>query len=219
MSLASESDGAVRRRSGRRPGDSGTKGEILRAARRTFATYGYRDTTMRMIAREAKVDAALIHHFFTSKAGVYAASVASSFDLEALIGKVIASSPEEAAEVLVREFLEVWASDESREPMLAVLRSAVSHDEAAEALTSHVIGEAVGRITEAFAPSAAGLRATLISSQLIGMALQRYVLRAEPIASVSPQVILGWLVPTIDRYLTGQPPGGAPASAGEATGS
>jgi AcrR family transcriptional regulator len=163
--------------------------------------YGYRGTTMRMIAREAKVDAALIHHFFTSKAGVYAASVSGSFDLEILIDEVLAASREEAAEVLVRQFLAVWGSEERREAILAVLRSAVSYDDAAEMLTTYVIGQSIGRIVAAFTTSDAELRATLISSQLIGMALLRYVLKAEPLASASPEVIVGWLVPTIDRYL------------------
>lgn len=202
-SLASESGSTAERRSGRRPGDSGTRGEILRAARRAFAMHGYRGTTMRMIAKEAEVDAALIHHFFTSKDGVYAASIEASFDIGMLIDKVLASSREEAAEVLVREFLAVWGNEESREPILAVLRSAVSYDEAADMLTNHIIKQSVGRIVAAFTSSDTELRATLISSQLIGMALLRYVLRAEPMASASPEVIAGWLVPTISRYLTG----------------
>jgi AcrR family transcriptional regulator len=199
--VAGVSGSTAGRRSGRRPGEGNTKDDILRAARRTFAMYGYRGTTMRMIAREAKVDAALIHHFFTSKAGVYAASVSGSFDLEILIDEVLAASREEAAEVLVRQFLAVWGSEERREAILAVLRSAVSYDDAAEMLTTYVIGQSIGRIVAAFTTSDAELRATLISSQLIGMALLRYVLKAEPLASASPEVIVGWLVPTIDRYL------------------
>jgi AcrR family transcriptional regulator len=194
------------RRSGRRPGESGTKDEIVRAARRVFAMYGYRGATMRMIAKEAKVDAALIHHFFTSKEGVYAASVADSFNLEGLIGTVLAASREEAAAALVREFLAVWGNPHSREPILAILRSAVSYDEAANMLTSRVIEQSVGQIVAAFNVPDRELRANLISSQLIGLALLRYVLKAEPLASASTETIMDWLVPTIDRYLTGGSP-------------
>jgi AcrR family transcriptional regulator len=191
------------RRSGRRPGDSGTKSEILRAARKVFAMHGYRGATMRLIAKEAKVDAALIHHFFTSKAGVYAAAVEASFDLRALIDTVLAAPPKEVGRTLVREFLNVWGRPESREPILAVLRSAVSYDEAADMLAGHVIQRSVGDIVRALNSSEPELRATLISSQLIGMAMLRYVINAEPLASASPETIIEWLGPTIDRYLVG----------------
>lgn len=207
-SLGNENGNITERRSGRRPGESGTRGEIVRSARTVFATYGYRGATMRMIAKEAQVDAALIHHFFTSKAGVYAASIEASFNLERLIEQVLASPREEAARTLVREFLAVWGDPQSREPILAMLRSAVSYDEAADMLTSHVIKQSIGQIVAAFNAPDRELRADLISSQLIGMALLRYVLKAEPLASASPETIMDWLVPTIDRYLTGDSPAG-----------
>lgn len=172
-----------------------------------FAQYGYRGATMRMIAKEAKVDAALIHHFFASKAGVYAAAIESDFDLQRLIDAVLLCPREEAGRVLVQQFLGVWEDAQRREPILAIVRSAVSHEDAANMLTQHVLEQTLGRIVTSLGVPDPELRATLISSQLIGLAFLRYVLRAEPLASTPAETIVNWLIPTIDRYLTGDTPG------------
>ena len=47
-------------RTGRRPGPSSTRDEILRAARRRFAEGGYERATFRSIAADAGVDPALV---------------------------------------------------------------------------------------------------------------------------------------------------------------
>ncbi|MGZ6833792.1 MAG: TetR family transcriptional regulator, partial [Mycobacteriaceae bacterium] len=51
-------------RTGRRPGDSGSREAILGAARAAFAVGGYEGTSVRAVARAADVDAALVHHFY-----------------------------------------------------------------------------------------------------------------------------------------------------------
>jgi hypothetical protein len=101
----------------------------------------------------------------------------------------------------------VWEDAQRREPILAIVRSAVSHDDAANMLTHHVIEQTLGRIVTSLGVPDPELRATLISSQLIGLAFLRYVLRAEPLASAPAETITSWLIPTIDRYLTGDAPG------------
>ena len=55
------------RRSGRRGGESGTRDAILASARTRFGDLGYDRTTIRGIAADAGVDAALVHHFYGSK--------------------------------------------------------------------------------------------------------------------------------------------------------
>lgn len=44
------------------------------------------------------------------------------------------------------------------------------------------------------------IRNGLIGSQLIGLAFQRYILRAEPVATAEPDQVAAWAWPTIDRY-------------------
>src|SRR6266516_4435303 len=62
-------------RPGRRPGPSSTRPEILAAARTLFAARGYHATTVRDIAAEAGVNAALVHHYFGSKEQVFVAAM------------------------------------------------------------------------------------------------------------------------------------------------
>src|SRR5690348_9275019 len=191
------------RRTGRRRGPSATQRDIVAAARKLFAEHGYRGATMRAIAAEANVDAALIHHFFTSKEGVFAAAMEDAFPPPDAIAGVVAGGLDGLAERLVRFFLGLWESPDTREPLLAVMRSAVSYDEAARMLGEFVTGRILGTITGTIEQPDPELRAALIGSQLVGLAMIRYVIKVEPLASASTDTVVAALVPTVDRYLTG----------------
>jgi len=191
------------RRTGRRRGPSATQHDIVAAARKLFAEHGYRGATMRAIAAEANVDAALIHHFFTSKEGVFAAAMEDAFPPPDAIAHVVVGGLDGLAERLVRFFLGLWERPDTREPLLAVMRSAVSYDEAARMLGEFVTGRILGTITATIEQPDPELRAALIGSQLVGLAMIRYVIKVEPLASASTDTVVAALVPTVDRYLTG----------------
>jgi hypothetical protein len=57
--------------------------------------------------------------------------------------------------------------------------------------------------TLGFDPDVRAARASLVSSQLIGLVMTRYVLRLEPLASASPESLVAAIGPTVQRYLTG----------------
>ena len=67
----SSSDEPSARRSGRRPGPTTTRDAIAQAARRQFAELGYDRATLRGIAGEAGVDAALVVQFYGSKDALF----------------------------------------------------------------------------------------------------------------------------------------------------
>ena len=76
---------------GRRPGRPETRAEVLEVARRRFLADGYQAVTLRSVAAEAGVDAALISYYFGSKKGLFGAAMALSANppeavLEALAG-------------------------------------------------------------------------------------------------------------------------------------
>jgi hypothetical protein len=48
------------------------------------------------------------------------------------------------------------------------------------------------------------VRANLAISQLLGMGMARYVLRLEPLASMTEDEVVAWIGPTLRRYLTGR---------------
>ena len=207
-------DAAARRRTGRRPGKSRSREDILQAARRIFADKGFDATSLRAISREAGVDPALVHHFFGSKEEVFNAALADVVKPEEIFAEVLADDPHGVGERLVHKFLEIWEREESRGALLAILRSAVSHQHSAELLGGFMAGSVLRHIAESVDPQDAELRASLVSSQLIGLALLRYVLRTEPLASASVEQIVTMIAPTIERYLL-EPGVAAAAEPGE----
>ncbi len=189
-------------RTGRRPGGSGTRDDILEAARKLFAERGYAGATIRAIAQEAGVDGALIHHFFASKEGVFAAAIEDTFAPSEMLPPVLQAGVEGMGERLVRTFLNKWEEPTTDQQLLAVLRSAVSNEEAAQLLRNFLTQELLGRIGQALKGEDAELRATLIGAQLVGVAFLRYVMAYGPMAHMPTESLVHLLSPTIQRYLT-----------------
>ncbi|MET9218137.1 TetR family transcriptional regulator [Streptomyces sp. NPDC088197] len=196
---------AVTGRPGRRPGRSGSREAILRAARLKFAEYGYERTTVRGIAREAKVDAALVHHFFRSKEGVFAAAVHEAVRPMELL-PVLAGDPATSGERLLTTVLGLWESAERHDALLAVIRSAVSHETAAGILREFLGREVLGPLAQALAEPQRALRSALLGSQLIGLVMARYIIRVEPLASASTPSLIAVYAPVIQNSLTGDLP-------------
>jgi AcrR family transcriptional regulator len=191
------------RRGGRRPGDSGTREAILAAARESFGTLGYAGTTIRGIARAAGVDPALVHHFFGSKDGLFAAALELPFDPATVVAGLLADGVDGLGERVVRTFLGIWDATPGQGPMLALLRSAVAAEGAANTLRDFLTRAVLTPLAAAAdGEDDAELRATLAASQMLGIAVARYVVRLEPLASAPADLLAPMVGPALDRYLT-----------------
>jgi AcrR family transcriptional regulator len=201
----------ARRRTGRRPGSSGTREDILRAARQRFADYGYAGATIRGIAADANVGAALVHHFYGTKEQLFAAAmrlpVLPSELLAAAAGPGPGRSAEGLGEKMVRVALAAWGAQEIREAFLGLLRSAVTDERALrmlrEFVTETIISVIAGTMGEQAAPEEAAYRASLVASQMVGLAVGLYLLELDPLAGASADDLVAAIGPTIQRYLTG----------------
>lgn len=111
----------------------------------------------------------------------------------------------------MRFFLQTWDSP-AGSPILALIRSVVGSERAAAELREFVSREVLARIAAAVELDQPQLRATLAASQLIGLAMLRYVVRVEPFASASEDEIATWLGPTVQRYLTDPDAASRPAA-------
>jgi AcrR family transcriptional regulator len=191
-------------RTGRRPGPSTTRADILAAARESFAELGYDRTSVRGVAGRAGVDPALVHRFFGSKDDLLAAALEVAVNPAERIPEVMAGEPSALGERVVRYFLSVWEQSPSREVMIGMLRSAATNEQAAKLMREFFSNEVLARIAAPLAGEDAELRTTLMSSQLLGLATIRYILRVEPLASASQETIVTALAPTLQRYLTGE---------------
>jgi AcrR family transcriptional regulator len=197
-------DGAVAR-TGRRPGNSGTREAILDAARRAFAEHGYQQATIREVAGIAGVDPALVHHYFGTKQDLFVAAVEIPVNpFEAFIELVSEEGGlETLGERLLGLFLQVWDQSDQHSPLLALIRSAVSEERAAAMLREFITEEILGRIARELGTPDARLRTNLVASQLVGLIMARYVIRIEPLASAPAPVLVAAIGPTLQRYITG----------------
>lgn len=198
------------RRPGRRPGRQNTRDAILAAARQAFAERGYDGASIRSIAAAAGVDPALVHHYFGTKDELFAATVNFPLNPAEFVPQVLAGGAEGAGERLVRAFVSTWDSPVGAAGV-ALLRSAVSSQRAARLLREFLTTQVLRRVTAMLEidPAEAPLRTALIASQISGLALMRYVLGVEPLASAPPEVVVAAVAPTIQRYLTGEVATGA----------
>ncbi|MFJ9210879.1 TetR family transcriptional regulator [Streptomyces sp. NPDC102264] len=176
--------------------------KILDAARTEFAERGYDKTSIRGIAKAAGVDPALVHHYFGTKDEVFAAAIEVSFEPALMLPALLAGGPDGIGERLARFFIGVWENPVTRAPLLAVIRSALTHEAAAKVLRTFVLRRLLERVAEELDVPDPTFRAELAASHMIGIAFLRYVIRAEPLASVDTEEIIAMVAPTLQRYLT-----------------
>jgi AcrR family transcriptional regulator len=190
------------RRSGRRPGDSGTRELILAAARRQFAERGYDRTSLRSVAQEAGVDPTLVSHFYGTKQELFVTVVQLPFDPAEVVERLVAGDRETTGLRLARFFLGVLESAPGRQRVTGLVRAAASEAEAARMVRELVTRELVGRIAEALESDDAPLRASLVGSQIVGLVMARYVVGVEPLASRDPDAVAEAIAPVLQHYLT-----------------
>ena len=192
---------------GRRPGGADTRAVIVEAAREEFAEGGYDATSLRAVARRAEVDPSLVHHYFDGKPALFAAVVGAPTDPSVLIGQVLKGPREDVGENIVRGFLALWDSPEGQPRLLAILRSAMTHEAASRMLREFLTREVFGRVTREFSgdldPADVELRAGLAAGQMAGVALMRYVVGVPAVVKASQEDLVRCLAPTMQRYLVG----------------
>jgi AcrR family transcriptional regulator len=191
---------------GRRPGNVDTRAEIIEAARSVFVQNGYAAVSLRAVARRAGVDPALIHHYFGDKAALFIEAMALPLDPKAIKEAVHADGF--SGERLVERFLAQWERGDGpgSPPFLSMVQAVAASPEVADSMREFVI-ERIGLQGEPGDSHETKLRRrSLVSSQLLGIAWTRYVMRLEPMASASRAEVARWTGPTIDRYATGAGP-------------
>jgi AcrR family transcriptional regulator len=189
-------------RPGRRPGPSSTRSEILVSARTLFASRGYHGTTVRDIAADAGVNAALVHHYFGSKEQVFVAAMNLPLNPADLISRLRDGGPRAAlGERVVRLFARTWRDPATGQPLQALLRTAASTEQGATMMRQFVEDVMLPRVSAELGVSR--VRAAGAFSQLIGFALAATILRTEPLASASEDEVVALLAPSVQRYLDG----------------
>lgn len=177
-----------------------TRTAILDAARERFAADGYERATIRAIARDASIDPSMVMRYYGSKEGLFAAAVAVDLKLPDLT----ALPREEIGRALVTHFLDMW---EENEVLTALLRVGVTNEAGAERMQG-IFRDQLLPVARTVCPDPEQVpaRAALCSTQLLGLALTRYVLRFPPVVTLPRKEAVAWLAPTVQRYLTAPHP-------------
>jgi AcrR family transcriptional regulator len=171
-----------------------TKAVILAAARERFAESGYEAATIRAIAADANIDPSMVMRYFGNKEQLFAA--AAEFDLR--FPDLSDVPPDELGHALVSHFLARWEEDDA---LVVLLRSATTNAEAAQRMKDIFAAQLLPAIGK-FIPDDAPRRAGLIATQVLGMALCRFVLRLPPVVAMSRDELVEWMGPTLQRYAT-----------------
>lgn len=174
---------------------------ILDAARQAFAETGWAGTTIRAVARAADVDPALVYHYFDSKEGLLDAATNPPARWLENVARTWTAPVDDLGEALLRLMLGAWADEETGRVLRAVLQTAAHEPVTREKLRRVVEGQLIGvaQLTD----DERSVRSGLIASQIMGLAMMRYVWKIEPVASMTDDELVAAVAPNLQRYVSG----------------
>jgi AcrR family transcriptional regulator len=174
---------------------------VLAAAKERFGRDGYEKTTLRAIAKDARVDPSMVLYLFGSKAELFKESLRLIID-PTLLASAMAGDEGTIGERLVKQYLEIWESPETASTMAAMLQSATSNSDANEAFRTFMRNYVLTAVSGVIGgDEQARLRAMLAATSLVGTALIRYVMKVPPLATLPAADLARLLSPTVTRYL------------------
>ncbi|MFD8769573.1 TetR/AcrR family transcriptional regulator [Microbacterium oxydans] len=189
------------RRRGRPRGVSDSRARIIASAVDDFGEKGYDGATIRSIAARAGVDSALVHHYFGTKADLFAEAVGIPLRPDIDVPGILTGPRDEVGERLIRYVLEAFEQPEVRRRGVMLLRTAIGSRVTTPLLAGFLSRELLSRISRSLDVDDADLRASLVASQIAGMLIARYVLKLPALAAAPVEDLVARLSPTVQRYL------------------
>jgi AcrR family transcriptional regulator len=193
---------------------------VLQAARLAFASRGYASTTIKSVAAASGVAPGVVRSLYVNKERLFAAALRLPFDPGQAVPELIAPGLDGMGERLVRMTLTLMGDQQVRSDLTRLLtsdstagvsttaaRAAMGAAGSPAALTQlrfvseYLQSTVLDRVVSALGVPDARLRASLISSYLVGLAMTRYLLRVEPLASASDDEVVALVGPTIQALL------------------
>lgn len=155
--------------------------------------------TIRAVAGEVGVDPSMVMRYYGNKAGLFSAAV----ETDLLLEKVPLKPRAQLGVALARHFLSRWEGDLSDDALALLLRSAVTNSEAADRMR-HIFNSQVTTFVRTCVDDEtdAQRRAGLIGSQLMGLALARFVLKLPPVVAMDTDDLVDSVAPVLQHYLT-----------------
>lgn len=193
---------------------------MLQAARIAFASRGYAHTTVKSIAAAAGVAPGVVKSLYSNKERLFVAAMRLPFDPAAAVPELIAPGLDGMGDRLVRMWLTLMGDPQVRADLTTLLTSdstASMSSSAARAamgaagspaalsqlrfVSEYLQSSVLDRVVAAVGVPDARMRATMISSYLLGVAITRYLLKIEPLASATDDEVVALVGPTIQVLL------------------
>ena len=198
---ATEDTGARRR--GPRPGGADTRAMILAAAREEFAEKGFTAVTVRSIGSRAGVDAAMINHYFGSKAGLFREVTHIAVDPGLGLPEALAGPRDQLGARLARHVLRIWEDPTFRDAALALIRSSAADTSDQRLLREYLETQMLPSIAAAARGPAPKRQAALAMTHIFGVVMGRHVAGLPPLADPSVEELVGEISRAVQRYLDG----------------
>jgi AcrR family transcriptional regulator len=196
-----------KRRTGRPSQEIGVaRSDILRAALAVFALRGLEGASMREIARNAKVDPALLYHYFKGKEDLFLSAVRVRLQPPSPSAIPANESQDERAARLIRTFFERWGDGSKSQAFVALVASTSASPRMARLVRNLFVSDLFPHVAKRLGRSNADIQAGLVASQLIGLGVIRNVLALEPLAGMpladfarlaAPAVAVALRAPTV----------------------
>ncbi len=181
-----------------------TRATILNAAREAFRAHGYDAASVRLIGGMAQIDPAMIIRYFGNKEGLFLAAV----DVDLELPDLEAVAKGRRGRALIEHFMHRWEGDSEDDVLVTLLRSAATNELAADRLRNVFTKQVKRTIGAVVEQDELDRRAALVSTEMLGVALTRYILRLPAVAGQAPQDVIRDHAPSVQRHLHGPLPRG-----------
>jgi AcrR family transcriptional regulator len=175
-----------------------TSARILAAAKTIFSSKGYERTTIRSVAEAADIHPSMVIRYFRTKERLFSAAVV--FDLR-LQTNFTETPKTELGVAIVHHFLDRWEGRGAGDELPSLLRAAVTHPKARERMVQILEQQVAPFVKRMCSPGKSRECAALITSQLLGLAYTRYVLKLPLVVNLPRKTILRRVGATIQTYL------------------
>ncbi len=181
------------------PRDDDVRKAVVAVVADALRARPYDQVTYTFVARLARVSPADVRRCFASKAEMVLAA------LRPAAGR----PPERAALALsgaeiVTRHLELWETGDNAVILRCVCAAAATDKRLAAAVETRTVAALIAPFAARTQTTDACPRARLAVSALLGLAVSRYVLRQEPLASADHETIAAWAGPAVDYFLKGE---------------
>jgi AcrR family transcriptional regulator len=199
---------SAKKRNAAKPGPRDDRGvisdRILTIARRSFAEQGYAGTSLRQVARDADVDPALVTYYYKTKAGLLDAALVPPDAWTRSIATAANAPLKQRGAALVHNLLEAWDDPAIAEFLRGTILTAAHEQIALQRLAANFAVHILNAVSSKLDGHERMMRASLISTQMVGLAIVRYVWRVGAIATVANDDVVALIAPTVQRYLNGR---------------